>query len=330
MSDKFFFFDEENQKTFVSLPRFTHLTDNPYHSQEIHSPRRWWGQNILSSPTLYWTSYPKHALEPSKEPEVSEPSDYERLAARHKMLLTLVGSEELSARLEHLFPHNLEKGRMLLIIDQEVDASLADYVRFLGSIDRLYKLILTLVHKGYFYDRWLRGVIPTFAPDDLLGVERLVKNSPAEVQVSVVAEAARALGDVFSIGKQVTDFRMAGIKVQEAKLELEKKTRALEEDNRKRQQQSELADLDLEIEHEKKLLELEQLRTRRDEEQRKRHRLLMDDVDQRFALLSKVIKVLSEVPDEVKAELKAALFAEIEIMNATPLSISSLQLLPKD
>ena len=340
MSDPFLPFEEEEEKASVYYawsPWSAHWLEAPSSLYEVHLPKhswgqtRVWGQTRASSPTMHYLgSAPKPPLLESREATQESVSDYERLSARHKMLLALVGSEELSSRLEHLFPYKLEKGRIFLVIEQRDDASLTDYVRFLGSVDRLYRLLLTLVHQGYFYDRWLRGVLPTIASADLLKVEKLVKQSPAEVQVSAIAEAARALGDVLSIGKQVTDFRTAGVKVEEAKIELEKKKRELEDDDRKRQQQTVLADLDLELEREKKLLELEQLRTKRDEEQRKRHRLLMEDVEQRLELLSKGIKVLSEVPEEVKAELKAALFTELEIMNTTPLTIKSFEVLPQE
>jgi hypothetical protein len=108
---------------------------------------------------------------------------------------------------------------------------------------------------------------------------------------------------------------------------LERKRRELAEEDRRRGQQEALADLDLEIERQKKLLELEQLRTRRDEEQRKRQRQLLEDIDQRLDLLSKGIKVLSEVPEEVKLELRSALFTELEIMSTTALSIKSLEVI---
>jgi Asp-tRNA(Asn)/Glu-tRNA(Gln) amidotransferase C subunit len=231
------------------------------------------------------------------------------------MLLALMGTEELSNRLDHL-----------IVFDGPELFSFQDLSWVLGSIDRLYKLLLTLLHKEYFADKWLRSANPNFAEEDLLLVESISKNSPAEFQVSAVGEAAKALGDVLSIGKQLTDFKTSGVKVEEAKLDLERKKRELAEEDRKRSQQAALSDLDLEIEREKKLLELEQLRSKRDEEQRKRQRQVLEDVDQRLDLLSKGIKVLSEVPEEVKLDLRAALFAELEIMSRTPLSVKSLEI----
>jgi hypothetical protein len=266
------------------------------------------------------------ALE-SREPVAPEsPSDYERLLGRHKMLLALMGTEELNTRLDHLFPYKLERSRAVIIFEGPESFSLNDFAWTLGSIDRLYKLLLSLLHKGYFVDKWLRNVPPNFAEEDLLLVEKIVKQSPAQVQVSAISEAAKALSDVLSIGKQVTDFKTAGVKVEEAKLDLERKKREFAEEDRKRGQQAALSDLDLEIEREKKLLELEQLRTKRDEEQRKRQRQLIEDIDQRLDLLSKGIKVLSEVPEEVKLELRAALFTELEIMSRTSISVKSLQI----
>lgn len=283
----------------------------------------------FSKPTFIGT-LPKAAIVESEGPsELESPSDYERLAARHSMLLSLIGSEGLNARLDVLFPYSLEKRQALIVIDQVDVATLGDYIRYLGSIDRLYKLLLTLFHQTYFTEKWLRGNNPDFAPEDLLVIETIKKQSPAELQVTGVGEVVRALGDVLSVGKQVTDFKLAGVKVEEAKLELERKKREFDAEAHKQQQQAVLSELDMEIEREKRLLELEQLRTKRDEEQRKRQNLLTEYVSQQLEMLAKGVKVLSEVPEEMRSELRAALFTELEIMNRTPLAAKSLQLLPE-
>ena len=241
----------------------------------------------------------------------SEISDFERLAAQNKMLISLIGLENIKSRLEELFPYKLERKKINITFEHKEPVTIADYSKLFLNIDRIYKMLLTFIKIEYFITRWIKGEYPIFNDSDLIQISHIVKKSPGHIQGYALGEVAKNLSEVLSVGKQIEDIRMAGVRVKKAKIELEEKEMQLEALKQKQAIQGELIDLELDIERQKKRLEIEKLKTQIGEELRKRRKIFLEDIDQRFEVLSKGIKVLSEVPEEILSELKAGLNAEL-------------------
>jgi len=54
---------------------------------------------------------------------------------------------------------------------------------------------------------------------------------------------------------------------------------------------------------------------------------MMEDVSQRFDLLSKTVTVLSSLPPEMQSEFKAVLFDELDDLRGTALTVTEVRLL---
>lgn len=240
---------------------------------------------------------------------------YDRLSVRHKMLLSLLESDTLDASMEKLFPEELTICPFVFSFHSTEYATIGDYVSLLFAIDRIYKSLLTFMVRNYFLERWLGDTLPTFEEDHLLIVTSIRQMSPGELHGTGVREVTSALRDVLSIGKQIEDFRKADIRVQEAKLELEKKREELEAAKRQKELRDEVQQKRMEVESAKLDLELERLRTKRIEEVRRRGKLFIEVFDDKFDELTESVPALAMSPqdiiDEFKAELRAGL-AEIQ------------------
>lgn len=279
-----------------------------------------------------WHSYPSSYLD--REQSFSEhPEDrfakreYERLWARHRLLLSLLGQPLITERIKESFSEDCSRANWRLGFETIGTASAADYATLFGALDSLNRLFLSLVRQDYFLARWLRGEQFTFESLDVITIERITKNSPGEVLGSAVGEVAKALGQVLSIGNQVRDYKLAKVQVEEAELALEKKRILLEEDKLQATLREGLLDLDAELARERKLLELEQLRVLRDEAVRNRRKLALEDLNQRFDILSKGIKVLNGMPKELQEEIKGAVFSELEAIRSTRLIVTKMDVL---
>jgi len=251
-------------------------------------------------------------------------TEFERASVRHQMLLSLLGSDSIEEVLTQFFPSKLSICSYALRFHSETSPSWADYANFMGGVDRIYNLLLTFIGRDYFYQQWLIGRPPKIRSEHRLIITSIQFASPGELYGTGVREVTSALRDVLSIGKQVEDFRMAGIHVEEAKLELEKKRTELEAAKREQVLKGEVRQLELEVERAKKQLELEQLRTQRDAELRKRRKLFLEDLEAHFEILMIEIRVLERIPEEMRDELKAALQAELELLRDNPLSIDTV------
>jgi len=139
---------------------------------------------------------------PGSEVADSVQKEYRRLLAKHRMMLALIGSEDIKNKIEQLFPYTLSKESWILCFDTDDAPSLRDYSRFFGSIDRIYRLLITLIKKDYFVTRWISGAVPNYVKEDLFNVTILKKQSPGEIQGTAVKECITGLKDILSVGKQ--------------------------------------------------------------------------------------------------------------------------------
>ncbi len=288
---------------------------------ELYSPYSW-------GPDLARLAEGASREEGGIEAENRLAKELDRLSSRHDMLLSLMGEEAISSRLQQLFPKSLTRVKYTISFECQADATIGEYSAFLGSLDRLYRLLLTFSGVEYFTQRWLVGRRPTIAEAHLFTVTSFVKKSPGEIQGSSVGEVARSLGEVLSLGKQVEALRMSGVNVEKAKLELEQKKQEVEAARADSAAREKLKGLEAEVERAKLELELEKLRTQRDEEVRKRRKLLLEDLDQRVEMLSKGMSVLDEIPEEIQEDFKAALQVELEALRGSPIAITGFATAP--
>lgn len=251
---------------------------------------------------------------------------YERLSERHRMLLSLLDSDTLELKSEELFPEKLTVRPFILYFHSSEYATLDNYASLLITIDHIYRNLLTFIARKYFLERWLGSTAPTFEKDHLLVVTSIRQMSPGELHGTGVRVVTSALRDVLSIGRQIEDFRKADIRVQEAKLELEKKREELEAAKRQKVLRDEVQQRQMEVERAKLELELEKLRTQRIEEIRRRGKLFTDLFDDKFNELMKNIPALAKSPEDIIEEFKAELRAGLTEIQHNKLIIDGINI----
>lgn len=298
------------------------LRDEPWGDQEafIRAP-----SSLLfarKAPPVAKEEDQREQLDRSRDPGGLVLPEMARRAFAHHFLV----SGDIREKFNTLFPGDLHQVSWRMRLMETRPAMAGDYTALFAALDGLYTSLLTVLRAEEFFRVWIKGWKPVVPPGEELLVQRIQKSSPLEIEGTGLGEVVKALGDTLSIGKQIEDIRKASIRVAEARLELKRKEFQLRAEERRADDVEALAELDLEIQREKKLLELEEIRERRRELERQHESLVRQHVDERFALLRNWIKILDELPDEFRAELKRALFIQVKAVYSSCFEVEELLL----
>lgn len=174
--------------------------------------------------------------------------------------------------------------------------------------------------------RWIVGKLPTFDNEHLLRVHSIQQASPTLIEGTGIREIATSLRDILSVGKQIEDIRLAGVRVKAAKIEVERKQIELENAKREEALQSELQQLNLEVEKAKKELELKKLKTQLNEEQLKQSRKINDVINDRFKTVAQNLKVIGKLLEELSRDVQAGIQLEVERLQETPFEFVEIKL----
>lgn len=200
---------------------------------------------------------------------------------------------------------------LAISFDSLTDPSAADYSTFFGALSDLNALLLSVTPEGNAASR------------DLL-IARISKSSPGGIYASTVAAVAQSFAQIFTIGHQVTEWKLASVRAQEAKLELAKKELEFEDIKRRTQAKWATGELDEEIEVARKKAELADLKKKQDEAVRERRKLMLDDLSQRYDLLTKALPLLSTLPPDMQDDFKQDLVLRLDSLQDTPLRITAV------
>lgn len=156
-------------------------------------------------------------------------------------------------------------------------------------------------------------------------IQSVHRASPGALIGVTFAQAAQALSQIFSFGNQLKELRLSSVKVQEARLELTRKEIELDDFKRQAEVKRSVSQLDEQIEAARKMVELEELRKKRDEAIRDRRKLIMDDVAQRFDLIGRALPILQSLPPDMQDDFKQELSARMARLGDTTLVITEVR-----
>jgi len=244
---------------------------------------------------------------------------------RNSFLISTIGYDQIVERLSGLFPERLVKCTWRLLYNESKEVSVEDYSILFRALDNLSKLLLTIVRPDYFIARWLEGKPPVFRQEDLLYVLKISKQSPGEVIGSGIAIVAESLGKVLTVGEQIKSYKLAKIEAEKAQIELEEKKLALEKLKKEQEVRGSKYELEIELREIDLKSQIEELKTKKEEAVIKRRKLQLEDLENRFTLLAKAHKILSEIPRDMQESFKALLFAELDTLEKIPLLIEAIE-----
>jgi hypothetical protein len=280
-------------------------------------------ERLINNPPRFRFNLP----EPPSQESASE-EKYERLLARHNMLLSILGQKSIEQKMKEFFPDELTPCKYLVKFTTTITPTLGDYAALFSIIDRIYRFLATLVGREYFIHQWISGILPTFSKNHLLSVDSIRYCSPLEIQGGAIREIATALGDVLTVGKQIENVRLSSVHVAEAKVALERKQLELEQAKRENILQSEMQQLNCEVEKAKKLLELEKLKREINEEKIKQRQMLREEFDNRLHIISQSAKILDQLPEELRKDVESSLQLEIERLYELPFEFIEIDFIP--
>jgi hypothetical protein len=136
---------------------------------------------------------------------------------------------------------------------------------------------------------------------------------------------AQALTQILAFGNQIKDLRLASVKVKEAKLDLSHKEIEFDDYKRRMEIKWRVNQLDEKIEAARKDAELEALRKQRDEAIHQRTKLVMDELAQKYDLLSKALPILQSLPPAMQEEFKRDLSIRLERLGDTTVVITEVR-----
>lgn len=269
--------------------------------------------------------YPDSRLLFPKTEQVLNPAPVTAISDRVNLLLGLVGEAHVVDALRPLETSTDREVWSLLFVEVR-PATVREYIAFLSALNHLYELFLSVLRVEYFVNSWVKSKPLEVSAADELRVISISKNSPENIKVEGLAAGLKAVGDALSIGDQLQKIRTAGVKVDEAKLELKKKELELAEAERQAKIRASGTDMDMLLEVEKKHVALDALRRKSEEEELKLKKMKLEYFGEAFDTLSKTLQLLERMPPSLKASFEQLLQQKIdELLVQPPYHIQSAE-----
>jgi hypothetical protein len=156
---------------------------------------------------------------PGPEQVIASPEPSLEISDRVNLLLDLVGEAHVVDALRPLETAGDRENWVFRFVEER-PATLREYIAFLTALNQMYQLFLSVLRVEYFVNVWAKSKALEVSPTDELRVVSINKNSPESVTVEGLAAGLKAVGEALSVGDQLQKIRTAGVKVDEAKLEL--------------------------------------------------------------------------------------------------------------